>query len=156
MKPGMRVYVDGPYGSFSVDRHEHAKGFVFIAGGIGITPLLSMLRTLADRGDQRKLVLLYANKNRETIAFYDELVELQTKLDLRVVHVLEAPPEGWQGERGFVNAEILNRHLPAERDKNAYETFICGPKPMMDAVETALVKAGVFMGDFHSERFDMV
>jgi predicted ferric reductase len=156
MKPGQRVYVDGAYGSFSIDRHTHAKGFMFIAGGIGITPILSMLRTLADRGDRRKLVLLYANKTRETIAFEDELAELGKRLDLQVVHVLESPPDGWQGERGFINSEMLNRYLFEDRSKDVSETFICGPKPMMDAVEIALVKAGVFVGDFHSERFDMV
>ncbi len=156
MKPGQRVYVDGAYGAFSVDRHDHATGFVFVAGGIGITPMMSMLRTLADRGDRRKLTLLYANKNREGVAFYDEIEKLKERLNLTVVHVLENPPEGWTGERGFINQGLLERFLPEDRQKNAVEVFICGPKPMMDAVEKALVNAGVFLGDFHSERFDMV
>ena len=156
MQPGQRVYVDGAYGSFSVDRHDHASNFVFVAGGIGITPVLSMLRTLADRGDRRKLILLYANKTRESVAFYDELEALKQRLDLQVVHVLENPPEGWTGERGFINRAMLDRYLPENRARNATEIFICGPKPMMDAVEKALVDAGVFLGDFHSERFDMV
>ena len=156
MQPGLRVYLDGAFGSFSVDRHPHARGFVFIAGGIGITPMMSMLSTLADRGDRRPLWLLYANRDWESVTFREELEALKQRLDLRVIHFLEDPPADWQGETGYINAEKLARHLPPERAQNMYEMFICGPKPMMDAVEKALVQIKVPMGDFHSERFDMV
>lgn len=151
-----RVYVDGPYGAFSVDRHPHAPEFVFIAGGIGITPMMSMLRTLADRGDARPLTLIYANKTLEAATFLEEIEKLPQRLNLNVVHVLESPPEGWQGEKGYINADLLKRYLPAERLPNRVEIFICGPAPMMNAVEKALVQLGVPMGDFHSERFDLV
>jgi predicted ferric reductase len=70
--------------------------------------------------------------------------------------VLESPPEGWSGAKGFVNADILERSLPAERIPNRVEIFICGPGPMMNAVEKALIQLGVPLGDFHSERFDLV
>lgn len=156
LSQGQRVYVDGPYGAFSVDRHPHSQAFVFIAGGIGITPMMSMLRTLADRGDSRPLTLIYANKTIEAATFLEEIEKLHPRLDLKVVHVLETPPQGWTGEKGFVNAEILKRHLPAERSPNRVEIFICGPGPMMNAVEKALIQIGVPLGDFHSERFDLV
>lgn len=156
LKPGQRVYLDGAFGAFSVDRHPHARGFVFIAGGIGITPMMSMLSTLADRGDRRPLWLLYANRDWESVTFREELEALKQRLDLRVIHFLETPPADWQGETGFINAEKLARLLPPERTQNVYEMFICGPKPMMDAVEKALVEIKVPLGDFHSERFDMV
>ena len=78
------------------------------------------------------------------------------KLNLKVLHVLESPPEGWTGEKGFVNADILKRNLPADRRPNWVEIFICGPGPMMNAVEKTLVQIGVPLGDFHSERFDLV
>lgn len=156
LSSGQRVYVDGPYGAFSVDRHPHAREFIFIAGGIGITPIMSMLRTLADRGDPRPLTLIFANKTLETATFLEEIEKLPLRLNLKVVHVLESPPDGWKGEKGFVNADILERYLPKERVPNGFEIFICGPGPMMDAVEKALVRLGVPMGDFHSERFDLV
>jgi predicted ferric reductase len=129
---------------------------VFIAGGIGITPMISMLRTLADRGDRRPLRLIYASNTWEGVTFRDEIEALQKRLNLRVVHVLRDPPQGWQGEQGFVSRELLARHLPPERKRNAYEVFVCGPKQMMDSVEQALVELGVHVGDFHSERFDLV
>ncbi|HMN59381.1 MAG TPA: ferric reductase-like transmembrane domain-containing protein [Anaerolinea sp.] len=153
---GQRVYVDGPYGAFSIDRHPHAQEFIFIAGGIGITPIMSMLRSMADRGDSRPLTLIYANKTLEAATFLEEIEGLPQKLNLKVIHVLESPPEGWTGQRGYVNADILKQVLPAERAPNRVETFICGPSPMMDAVEKSLTQLGVPLGDFHSERFDLV
>ncbi len=153
---GQHVYVDGPYGAFSIDRHPHSKELVFIAGGIGITPMMSMLRTLADRGDSRPLTLIYANKTLETATFLEEIQELPEKLNLKVVHVLEYPPADWSGEKGFVNADILRRYLPAERIPNRVEIFVCGPGPMMNAVEKNLTEIGIPFGDFHSERFDLV
>ena len=73
-----------------------------------------------------------------------------------MIHVLERPPEGWEGERGYVTADILRRHLPRIEGRNRYEVFICGPQPMMDGVERALVSLGVAVGDIHTERFDLV
>ena len=156
LSQGQRVYVDGPYGAFSVDRHPHSQAFVFIAGGIGITPMMSMLRTLAERGNSRSLTLIYANKTLEAVTFLEEIEKLPQRLNLKVVHVLESPPEGWSGEKGFVNVEVLERHLPPDRSPNGVEIFICGPGPMMNAVEKSLIQLGVPLGDFHSERFDLV
>lgn len=156
LEPEHTVYVDGPYGSFSVDRHPSAREYVFIAGGVGITPIMSTLRTLADRGDGRPLTLLYANKDLDSMIFYEEIETLKTRLQLKVIPVLEKPLKNWTGERGYLNAEILSKYIPDERVKDRFEVFICGPSPMMDAVEDALTKIGVPAGDFHSERFDFV
>jgi 3-phenylpropionate/trans-cinnamate dioxygenase ferredoxin reductase subunit len=156
MEPGQRVYVDGPFGAFSVDRHPHAERYVFVAGGIGITPIMSMLRTLADRGDHRPLTLLYANRTWAGVTFREELAELEQRLNLKVVYVLSAPHENWPGERGRINQALLERYLPRPDRRDSQEVFICGPKPMMDAVEKALVALHVPVGDFHSERFDLV
>jgi predicted ferric reductase len=153
---GQHVYVDGPFGGFSIDRHPLAKEYVFIAGGVGITPIMSMLRTLADRGDQRPLTLIYANKSLEVATFYEELEEIINKVNLKLVHVPEIPPANWAGESGFINSKILDKFLPVDRSPNRVEIFVCGPAPMMNAVEKALVQVGVPLGDFHSERFDLV
>lgn len=156
MQPGQQVYLDGPFGAFSIDRQPHAKGYVFIAGGIGITPMMSMLRTLKERGDQRPLVLIYANNRWGDVTFREEIEKIQEELNLKVVHVLADPPDDWQGERGFVTKDILEKYLPKERQKDIYEIFICGPPPMMDIVEKLLPQVGVPLGDFHSERFNLV
>jgi predicted ferric reductase len=156
LQPGQKIWLDGAYGAFSIDRHSHAAGYVFIAGGVGITPIMSMLRTLADRGDSRPLLLIYANKSWESIIFREEIDKLKTCLNLKVVHVIEKPPEGWEGEKGFITREILERHLPAVTERNLWEIFICGPEPLMNAVEKTLPVLGVWWGDYHSERFNLV
>ncbi|MBN1439446.1 MAG: hypothetical protein JW929_08560 [Anaerolineales bacterium] len=148
--------MDGPFGHFSVDRHPDAEQFVFIAGGVGITPIISMLRTLAQRGEQRPLTLLYANRDWESVTFREEIGRMPETLALKVVHVLEKPPAEWDGETGFITREILERHLPKTRRRNAVEVFVCGPRPMMDAVERALAAQGFPPGDYHSEQFDLV
>ena len=102
---GRRVYLDGPYGAFTIG--NPADMHVLIAGGVGITPMMSMIRTLADQGDKRPVILLYGSKDWDSITFREELEELEARLDLTVVHVLENPPAGWTGERGFINAEVF-------------------------------------------------
>jgi predicted ferric reductase len=153
VRPGQRGYLDGPYGAFSVDRHR-SPGYVFIAGGVGITPVISMLRTLADRCNDQPLLLIYANVAWEDVIFREELEELKRHLRVTIVHVLDQPPAGWLGESGRVTAEMLKRYLPADRNSRDY--FICGPDRMMDAVERALTDLGVSLAYIHSERYNFV
>ena len=149
---GKRVYLDGPYGAFTIG--NPADMHVLIAGGVGVTPMMSMIRTLADHGDKRPVILLYGSKDRESITFCEELEVLKARLDLTVVHVLANPPAGWTGEQGFINAEMFKRHLPPPYSDHEY--FICGPGVMMDAIEKALGEMGVPMAKYHSERYSFV
>jgi predicted ferric reductase len=150
---GQRVYVDGAYGAFTIDRTP-ADMYVFIAGGVGITPMMSMLRTLADRGDKRPAVLFYGSRDWESIIFREELAALQERLNLTLIHVLEQPPADWTGEKGFINAEVFKRHLsPPFAD---HEYFICGPNVMMDAIEKTLGELDVPLWQYHSERYNFI
>ncbi|HZL99353.1 MAG TPA: oxidoreductase, partial [Planctomycetota bacterium] len=153
LAPGARVWVDGPFGAFTPDRVAF-EGLALIAGGIGIAPLRSMLLTLKDRGDRRPVVLVFAARDRSRAMFADELEALQAQLNLAVVPVYEQPGPGWTGERGFVTAELLRRHLPPGAVRWHY--FVCGPGPMMAALERVLADLGVPAGHIHTERFDMV
>jgi predicted ferric reductase len=123
---------------------------------VGITPIMSMLRTLAERGEKRPLLLFYANRDWESVTFREELEGLTTQLNLKIVHVLEKPHEGWTGERGFLSQAVFEKHLPRKWDPNAVEVFVCGPPPMMAVAEQALLALGVPLGDIHSERFNLV
>ena len=109
---GQRVYLDGPYGAFTIGNPTDMH--VLIAGGIGITPMMSMIRTLADRGDKRPLVLLYGGKDWESLTFREELNALKTRLDLKIVYVLSDAHPGWTGETGRIDADKFRRHLPPE------------------------------------------
>jgi predicted ferric reductase len=150
---GARAYVDGPYGTMSIDQFPDADSFVFIAGGIGVAPCLSMLRTLADRGDRRHHLLVYATSRLDRTPFREELARLQQRLDLKVVHVLEQPPEGWVGEQGYLTEALLDRWLPRG---GRHGHFVCGPPVMMDVVERALGRLHIPFADLHAERFDLV
>ncbi|GAB3915917.1 ferric reductase [Microlunatus endophyticus] len=153
LQAGSKVYVDGPHGVFSMDQDE-GPGFCFIGGGVGITGLLSMLRTMADREDARKAILIYANRDWESVAFREEIERLEKLINLTTVHVLTQAAADWTGERGYVDREMLSRHLP--KGYRRFQYFICGPDPMMDAAEGALLGLGVPTERVHTERFNMV
>ena len=155
LKPGDTVYVDGPYGTFSLDEH-YDKRLVLIAGGIGSAPVLSILRTMRDRGRKDPVMFFYGNPTWETIIFRDELDALEKEMDcLTVVHVLERPPEDWQGESGFISADILARNLPEDYKQWEYIFFLCGPMPMIEAVEGALFSLDVRQAKIFSEKYEM-
>ena len=149
---GKRVYLDGPYGSFTVG--NPADMHVLIAGGVGITPMMSIIRTFADRGDKRPMILFYGSKDWDSITFREELETQKARLNLTIVHVLVNPPAGWTGEQGFITAEVFKRHLPPPYADHEY--FICGPGVMMDAIEKALDQLHVPMSKYHSERYSFV
>lgn len=151
-RPGEVVYVDGPFGTFDIDQHE-APGYVMIAGGVGSVPVMSILRTMADRNDPRPVYFFYGNPNWESVTYREDLDVLQRRMNLRVIHVLNEPPEDWQGEIGYVTKDVLERHLPADREDWHY--FICGPLPMIAAVEQALLAMDIPLVKIHTENYEM-
>jgi predicted ferric reductase len=153
IQPGEQMWVDGPHGVLSADR-EQGMGYVLIAGGIGITPLYSMCQTLAERGDVRPVLLFYGGRDVESLTFREELDALQEQMNLQVIYVLTDPPDGWDGETGFINKDILAKYLPKQYKRFVY--FICGPEPLMNAMEEALPALGVPREKVLSERFGMV
>jgi len=153
VRPGTVAHVDGPYGVFCCDRHPQASGLLFIAGGIGIAPIMSMLRALAERGEQRPLWLFYGNRLWQHTVFREELAELAARLPLRVVHILGEPPADWAGECGLLSVELLRRQLP--QIPAGVHCFVCGPTPMIRAAECALHELGVPLRRVHSEIFDL-
>lgn len=151
---GTTAYIDGPYGAFSIDRAADAPGYVMIAGGIGITPILSNLHAMQARGDPRPVVLFYANSDWESVSFREELDAMRHDLDLTLVHVLEDPPDDWNGESGYLDGEVLERHLPDE--SRNWPHYLCGPTAMTDAARDALRDRGVSAHLIESEVFEMV
>ncbi|MGG6295484.1 ferredoxin reductase family protein [Leptolyngbya sp. AN02str] len=155
IQPGTKAYLDGPYGVFTSDRYEDAAGFVFIAGGIGITPFMSILKTHGERhDDERPYLLIYASSSWDDVTFREELEAMQQRMDLTVVHVLRHPPDGWEGETGYVDRDLLERYIPKRRGTRQY--FICAAPRMMDAVERALHELDVPATNIHMEHFNLV
>lgn len=150
---GTRAFLAGPYGAFALDLRTPCP-LVCVAGGIGVTPMMSILRTLRDRDDRRLVLLVYASGAVDKIVFASELDDLARIMDLRVVYVIEDPPPGWTGERGLIGRELIDRHLADEYE--GAEIFVCGPEPMMNLVERALRDRGVRGDRVHAEHLTLV
>lgn len=151
--PGSKLWLDGPYGVFTPDR-EQGPGYVLLGGGVGITPLYSICSTLADREDMRPVILFYGSRDFDDLTFHEELDRLTARMNLKIVYVLEEAFAGWQGEVGLIDAALLRRHLPKQYRRFRY--FVCGPLPMMDAMEKILPELGIPPEQIHTERFDIV
>ena len=149
-KSGEHLLVDGPHGKFSYLLHPHADRLVFVAGGVGITPLMSMVRFLRDTGDPRPIRLIYLNRSEADIIFRDELERIQNEIDFRVVHILSQPSADWQGERGRISREVLGRFMEGERGASCY---VCGPPAMMESAIAHLRALHIAPGRIYSERF---
>ncbi len=154
--PGTPAHLDGPHGSLTIAGRQEPR-IALIAGGVGIAPLIGILRQLRHDADGRPSLLVYANRVAEQIACGDELETLAREHGTRVVHVLSEPPAGWQGETGFVDAGLLQKIFAASggapADMRDWLCVLCGPPPMLEAVEDGLIALGVPASQILSERF---
>ena len=151
LSPGTPAFIDGPHGNMTLSGRA-AAGIAFYAGGVGIAPILSILRELQARGDKRPLVLLFGNRIRDQIIYPDELDAMTRSLDLEITHFLSEPPAGWSGQTGMVDAPALDKVFDG-RDAASWLHVICGPLPMIEMIEAALLDCGVPDGQIISERF---
>lgn len=151
--PDTTAYVEGPYGG--MDNGEERGGTVFIAGGVGLTPALAMLRTRREQKDTRPFHLIYAASSEARLVFRAELERLKEEIPLTTTYVLEAPPAGWMGESGYLTREMLDRRLPRE-GRNDWNYRICGPEPMIDLAHRLLTELGVPRRRQRSERFNWI
>jgi predicted ferric reductase len=152
VKPGDQVGIQAPFGRFSHVLEPGERNPVFIAGGIGITPFMSMLRYMRDTGEDRDVLLFYANRSEEDIVFRNELDSMAALASprLRVVHVLDVPGKEWQGEQGRIDRPLIEKYAG---DLNNRLFYLCGPPPMMNALAALLIDAGVPAKRIRTERF---
>lgn len=151
IQPGTRAFLDGPYGHLTIGGCN-APGIVLIAGGVGLAPLLGILRDLSHARDNKPLTVVYANKTADQIAVEDELQSLVDREDARLITLVSQPGPDWQGETGLVDADFLWRHFGEERHRN-WLYILCGPPPMLREVKRALIESGVPLGNILSEAF---
>ncbi|MEG4346515.1 ferric reductase-like transmembrane domain-containing protein [Microcoleus sp. A003_D6] len=153
VQPGTRAYLDGPYGVFTTERYWDSAGFVLIAGGVGITPIFSILLTAAERKDDRPFLLIYAASSWDDLTYQQELDALKEKLDISIVYVLRKVDDDWAGDTGYVDQALLEKYIPLHRGSRHY--FVCAAPVMMDAVERALFELKVPVTNVHMEHFDL-
>jgi len=153
-KVGDQIEIMEPMGMFttSYDKSQARKA-IFFGGGSGITPLMSILRTILLEEPQSKVVLVYGNRSEEYIVFKELIESLQQKYDgrFKAIHILE---EGTANYIGRPSEEmILEICKSISLDSNS-ECYICGPQPMMDLVSTSLEKAGASKEKVLMESFE--
>jgi ferredoxin-NADP reductase len=148
LEPGAIVHIAGPGGRLGIT--AGVSRLAFLVGGVGITPVRSMLREAAARGRNfDDALLLYGNRDESCAPFAEEFAAMGD-LGVRLVLCYEQPPAGWTGETGFITAETVRRHLPTD-DGRPY--VITGPPVMVSAMEAVLDKLAVPDAQRIIERF---
>jgi len=153
MEIGTSLKIEGPAGSFNLHKNT-AKPAVFLAGGIGITPFLSMIREAVSRKSAHQIHLFYANRRPEDSAFLQELQDmdgLHTGFHLvATMSEVEKSKQPWKGERGFIDGAMLKRHLPT---LNGPIYYTAGPPAMVAAMREMLTNQQVDEDDVRAEDF---
>jgi ferredoxin-NADP reductase len=132
---GAEVQIEGPMGLFLFK--PQAPRICFLTGGIGLTPVRSMLKYLADTGGPdrvsgQEILLLFGSMTEDGVLYRDQLDEFARIIPgLRVVHVITKPTESWKGYSGFITADIVRAEIPSPVD---WEYYVVGPPPMIDAM----------------------
>ncbi len=158
LNPGDTVKVMEPLGRFTLDfENDNQRQLVLFAGGSGITPMMSLIKTGLKKEPQSTITLVYANRDRESIIFNDQLEELKSTANgrLQVYHVLENTEDSWSGYKGQLSAEIISSILEKLPELNASNAvyMMCGPAGMMDKVEELLGAVGIDPGTVMKESF---
>jgi ferredoxin-NADP reductase/DMSO/TMAO reductase YedYZ heme-binding membrane subunit len=150
-REGARIKVSAPAGKFYFAGHE-SESVVLIAGGIGITPMMSVVRSLTDRGWTGEMYLFFSVRQVKDIVFREELAYLQARFpNLHVKITVSADPDAaWDGARGNITRELIEGFVPGLKKGPA---MLCGPDPMMTAMRKLLVAIGVPDGEIHQEAF---
>ena len=150
---GATVGIDGPWGELVLDA-DTSRPSCLVAGGIGITPFISIVRDAAHRESTRQLLLVYSNRHPHDAAFLNELeIIAHQHPNIRLVATMTQMDrrDGWLGETARLDAAFLQRVLEGYASPIAY---VAGPPAMVAAVTSALVDAGVPRDDVRAEMFD--
>ena len=153
VRPGDTLVALEPTGSFTLDPDAHgAHNLVLVAGGVGITPLISIAETVLRVDAGSSITLLCGNRSEDEIIFRRRLADLESAFAgrLRVLYALDDPPAGWQGLTGALDGA---RTLAALGSASADAYYVCGPEPMMQSVCETLASAGIARDRIHTERF---
>lgn len=140
----------GPIRGNFILPEETSFSLVFIAGGIGITPFLSMLRTINDTGFKQEITLFHSNRDKVSTPFFDELSELAKKEPKFKYIPIMTRDEKWLGEKRRINGELLKDYL---KDLKNYRYFLAGPTTMVGEIYQALLKTDIPLDNIKSENF---
>jgi len=149
LREGETVQLRGPYGEFTFTG-EYGK-IAFLSGGIGVTPLRSMIRFAADKKIESDIVALDSVKDEESFLFREEFEAIARAMpNLRVIPTLTRPGPGWKGHAGRIDREFLRQEIP---DWNERIFFTSGPAAMVDGMLSLLREMGVLSDHIRKEYF---
>jgi ferredoxin-NADP reductase len=148
--PGLIVKARGPYGQFYFDRNKHGR-IVLIAGGSGITPMMSMLRYIRDLCLSTLCTLIYCVRSEDDLAFNSELRASAEQMNsFRYVPVISKSSPAWKGWKGRLRQEILEAEV---EERFEYSYFLCGPTGFMELGRTLLEQISVPSSQILQESF---
>ena len=148
---GTQLRIRGTQGGFFFDPERHSEPLLLISAGSGITPMMSILRFLADRGMNRECVFLHGARTAADRIFADQCAEIAAESPwLKYVVTLSQPPETWMGPRGRILAEHIAEHAS---DLERWRAFLCGPNDFMECMRASLLACGVPADRIHTEQF---
>jgi len=149
LKPGAWAKIDAPHGKFTFEGEHPRIGL--LAGGIGITPLISITKYCTDMRLKTKVTLLYGCRTESDIAFRQELETMQQQNpNLEVVFILNEAISGWKGATGIINADIVKKEIPDYKETVFYT---CGPPPMVEVMEKLIESLGLPKTQLKREYF---
>ncbi|TIT24984.1 MAG: hybrid-cluster NAD(P)-dependent oxidoreductase [Mesorhizobium sp.] len=150
LKPGDGIEIEGPLGSFNLDDLPHGKS-LFLSGGSGITPVMSMLRALTDRAADQDIRFIHSARTPDDIIFRLELDALAARFpNVHVTCICSQEDPAWTGPTGRINSEMLLTLVP---DLHSRTVFACGPEPYMKAARGCLDAIGLAPSQYHEESF---
>ena len=151
VKPGATFESTGPSGSFYYESIIDPSDLVFLAGGSGVTPFMSIIRDITSKKTPVNIHLLYGSRSPEDIVFQDELKELTAKhKNIKVDYIISEPPQGWSGLCGLLDARMISSLVGAVAGK---KFFLCGPAQMHFLCEDALKSLGVTQRNIRREAY---
>lgn len=148
---GSEIKFDGPYGDFTLHKTESTPA-VFLIGGIGITPVRSMIAQATHDKTAHKLTLLYSNKTPADAAFtshFEQFANDNPNFTFVPVYT-DVTEDEWPGERGYIDAHMLRRHVS---DLRAPKYYLSGPAAMVGAMRKMLIEAGIDEDNIKTEEF---
>lgn len=137
---GSEVKLAGPSGNFTLQEDQQIPA-VFIAGGIGITPFYSIIKTATQQQSSQSLYLFYGNQSPEDAAFLAELIQLQKENShFKLITTMANPNDTWVGETGFITHTMIKKYVP---DLSTPLYYICGSPAMVTTLQETLIEMDI-------------
>lgn len=145
IKPGTKVLIDGPHGAFT-ERFMTRNKIIYIAGGVGITPIRSLIESIGERKEQ---ILFYSNKTTADVVFKNELDVLSQKNKFPIYYVISRD-ENFKGIKGRIDLKLIKQYV---KNLNDYDFYICGPSVMAKSIIKDLKSVSISPSQIHFEEF---